>query len=171
MTFGMGLPGLGPQATSMIFALVIVAVILIARNRRARELNLQSLWVRPLLAITIIGTMLYQSPPPLTLASFAVMAAAVAIGGALGWQRGRLTRLEIHPVSKIITARVSPVGVILVLGLIAARMILRSALAGSRLDGPDLVLLADGLVVMAALTMLVQQVEITLRARRLLAQA
>jgi len=155
----------------MAFALVILAVILVARNRRARKLNLQRLWVRPVLAILFIGAMLYQSPPPLSVASLAVMVAAVAVGGALGWQRGRLTHLEVHPQTHIITARVSAVGVILVLGLVAGRMVLRTALTGPRFDSPTVGLLADGLVVMAALTMLAQQVEISLRARRLLAQA
>jgi hypothetical protein len=155
----------------MVFGLAIMAVILVSRNRRPRELNLQSLWVRPVLAVLFIGAMLYESPPPLTFASLAVMVAAVALGGALGWQRGRLTLLEVHPQTHIITARVSAVGVILVLGLIAARIILRNALSGPGFDGATVGLLADGLVVMAALTMLAQQVEISLRARRLLAQA
>jgi len=167
----LGIPGLGPQASSMVFALVIMAVIVVARNRRARELNLQRLWIRPVLAILFIGAMLYQSPPPLSVASLAVMVAAVALGSALGWQRGRLTHLEVHPQTHIITARVSAVGVILVLGLVAGRMVLRSALTGPGFDGPTVGLLADGLVVMAALTMLAQQIEISLRARRLLAQA
>lgn len=165
------IPGLGPQATSMVFALVIMAVILVARNRRPRELNLQRLWIRPVLAILFITAMLYQSPPPLTVASVAVMVAAVVLGAAIGWQRGRLTHLEVHPETHIITARVSAVGVILVLGLVAARMILRSALTGPGFDGPTVGLLADGLVVMAALTMLAQQVEISVRARRLLTRA
>ncbi len=167
----MGIPGLGPPASSMAFALIIMAAILIVRNRRPRGLNLQRLWIRPVLAVLFIGAMLYQSPPPLTVASVAIMVAAVALGAALGWQRGRLTHLEVHPETHIITARVSAVGVILVLGLVAARMILRSALTGPGFDGPTVGLLADGLVVMAALTMLAQQVEISLRARRLLAQA
>jgi len=155
----------------MVFALVIMAVILVARNRRPRELNLQRLWIRPVLAILFIGAMLYQSPPPLSVASVAVMVAAIVLGGALGWQRGRLTHLEVNPQTHIITARVSTVGVILVLGLVAGRMVLRSALTGPGFDGPTVSLLADGLVVMAALTMLAQQVEISLRARRLLARA
>jgi len=167
----LGIPGLGPRASGTVFALLVMAVILIARNRRPRELNLQRLWIRPVLAILFIGAMLAQSPPPLSLASFAVMVAAVALGAALGWQRGRLTHLEVHPETHIITARVSAVGVILVLGLIATRMVLRSALTGPGLDGATVGVLADGLVVMAALTMLAQQVEIALRARRLLAQA
>jgi len=155
----------------MVFALVMMAVILVARNRRPRELNLQRLWIRPVLAILFITAMLYQSPPPLTVASVAVMVAAVVLGAAIGWQRGRLTHLEVHPETHIITARVSAVGVILVLGLVAARMILRSALTGPGFDGPTVGLLADGLVVMAALTMLAQQVEISVRARRLLTRA
>jgi hypothetical protein len=60
----------------MVFALLIMAVILVARNRRPRELNLQRLWVRPVLAILFIGAMLYQSPPPLTVASLAIMVCA-----------------------------------------------------------------------------------------------
>lgn len=171
MAPNLAIPGLGPQASSMVFALVIMAVILIARNRRPRELNLQRLWIRPVLAILFIGAMLYQSPPPLTVESLAIMVAAVALGTALGWQRGRLTHLEVHPETHVITARVSAVGVILVLGLVAARMILRSALTGPGFDGPTVGVLADGLVVMAALTMLTQQIEISLRARRLLARA
>ncbi len=167
----LAIPGLGPQASSMVVALLIVAIILVVRNRRPRELNLQRLWIRPTLAVLFVGTMLYKSPPPLTVASFAVMAAALALGAALGWLRGRLTHLVVLAETHIITARVSAVGVILVLGLVAGRMILRDAMTGPGFDGPTVAILADGLVVMAALTMLAQQVEISLRARRLLAQA
>ena len=124
------------------------------------------------MALVLIGVMLAQSPPPLTVMSVAAMLAATALGAAIGWQRGRFTQIEVDPATHAMTARVSPAGVLIVFGLIAARLILRTALVGP--DGSMSVsagVIADALVVMAALTMLVQQIEITLRARRLRDQA
>lgn len=160
--------GLNPRITITIVSLVLVGAMLLLRNRRPRPLNLERLWIRPVMAVVVIGLMLEQSPPPLTVMSVAVMVAAIAVGAALGWQRGRFTQIDVDPQTHAITARVSPIGILLVFGLIAARMILRMTLVGPGGSTTGFAaIVADALVVTAAMTMVVQQVEITLRARRL----
>ncbi len=166
-----GLAGLSPQAVGMIVTLAVVTVIVLRRNSRPREVNLQRLWIRPAIAFLGVVALFSQSPPPLTVASVAVVTTAIALGGALGWQRGRLTLIEVHPETHLVTARVSPIGVVLVLGLVALRMLLRTALSGPGMDARLVGLLADGLMVMAAVTMVAQQIEIGMRARRLLDEA
>jgi hypothetical protein len=155
----------------MVVSLLIVTAFVLRRNSRPREVNLQRLWIRPLIAFIGVVVLFSQSPPPLNAASVAVVTTGIALGAALGWQRGRLTLIEVHPETHVVTARVSPLGVILVLGLVALRMILRTALSGPEVDAHLVGLLADGLMVMAAVTMVAQQIEIGSRARRLQGEA
>jgi hypothetical protein len=163
-----GLSALGPHIGSVIAALAVVTVLLILRNRRPRRLRLDRLWVRPVLAVILIGGSLFRSPPPFTAASVIIMLLALAVGAALGWQRGRLTQIEVDPVTHTVTAKVSAVGVILVLGLIMAKFLLRSTVLA---PGPSGFLstatLTDALLLLSVATMGVQQIEISIRVRRL----
>jgi hypothetical protein len=161
-----------PRLSSIIVTLAIAVPILIMRNSRPRPLKIERLWVRPAIFIGLMGAALAATAPPLDLPDVAILVAALAIGCGMGWLRGRSMRIEVHPETGDLTARASPLGLVFILGLIVVRYGLRGAAAET---APVLHLsylaVADALVLMAVGMMVVQGLEMWLRARRLLAEA
>ncbi|HSZ51181.1 MAG TPA: hypothetical protein VK801_06390 [Caulobacteraceae bacterium] len=156
-----------PPVSSMIVSLVLIAAVLVLRNRRARPLRIDRLWLRPAISIAFALVFLFSYPPPLTALSASVVFLGLVVGVAVGWQRGRFMRIEVDPVSHAMTARMSQLGMILVVAFFAARYYLRG-----RFLGPvPAASVTDALMISAASMMLAQQVEVSLRARRLLAEA
>ena len=156
-----------PPASSMIVSLLLIAGVLVLRNRRARPLRIERLWLRPAMSIAFALLFLFSYPPPITALSLSIMFLGLVVGVAVGWQRGRFMRIEVDPVSHAMTARMSQLGMILVLAFFAARYWLRGAFLGP----VPAASVTDALMISAATMMLAQQVEVTLRARRLLAEA
>jgi hypothetical protein len=161
----------GMRALGPLLPLLVVGVVLLLRNRQARPLRLERLWVRPVMSVLMVVLVLVELPPPLTLSSFGLMFLGLGIGGAIGWQRGRFMQLEVHPETQAVMAKMSSLGMIFVLAIIGLRIWLRSALAESPVAGLSAAAVTDSLMILAGAMMLVQQIEITLRARQLLAQA
>ena len=159
----------GANGGALIMTIVIAAVVLFLRNRKPRTLRLERLWVRPLISVGMVALVLYEIPPPLTAMNIALLIVGLVFGAALGWQRGRFMQIEVHPETHVVTARISILGSVFVLGLIALRMLLRQNVAS--LGGVSAAVATDALIVMAGAMMLVQQIEVSLRGRGLLAQA
>jgi hypothetical protein len=98
--------------------------------------------------------------------------AALAIGAAFGWWRGRFTRIAVNRETHALTSQASPLGMLLILAIFGLRMGVRtlaaqnaSALHVSVVDITDaFLLLAVGLVC-------AQRLEMALRANRLLLEA
>ena len=157
----------GAPASSMIVSLLLIAVVLFLRNRRARPLRIDRLWLRPALSIGFAAVFLYVEPPPLSAVSVAVVFVGLLVGVAVGWQRGRFMKIEVDPVTHAMTARMSQLGVILVIAFFAARTWMRGTLLGP----VPAASLTDALMVSAAAMMLAQQTEVSLRAHRLLEEA
>ena len=156
-----------PPASSMIVSLVLIAAVLMLRNRRARPLRIDRLWLRPAISVVFAASFLFVYPPPVTPLSVAIVFFGLVVGAAVGWQRGRFMRIEVDPVSHAMTARMSQLGMILVLAFFALRYWVR----GTSLGPLPAASITDGLMISAAAMMLAQQVEVSLRARRLLAEA
>lgn len=171
MTGPQGAGMMGPQVTSLLIGLAVAAALMVVRNRRPRPLRLDRLWLRPLVACAMVAIALYQTPPPLTVLSIGAIALALALGFGMGWQRGRFMQIEVDPVSHAVTARMSSIGTVFVLVLFAGRMVLGTSLIQSNAAAQDVTVAADALLILAGTMMIAQQVEISLRARRLLAQA
>jgi hypothetical protein len=157
----------------MVTLLVAAAVIgmLILRNSQPRKLRVEFLWVRPV--IILLGAGYYFSLfPPKTPVETAGLVAAFAIGAGLGWWRGGFTRIEVDPATQTATQQASLLGMLVIVGLFALRYLVRivalqnpSALPVSPYAVVGwLLALAVGLIVL-------QQLEIWLRARRLIAAA
>ena len=101
-------------------------------------------------------------------------AAALADGAAVGWYRARLTQISVDPATHEITSKGTVAGMILVLSVFAIRYGLRYFLttpegAGALSLGATRV--ADALILFAVGMMIVQRIEMGLRARRLLNEA
>ena len=164
------LGSLGGQ--SALVALTIVLLVVVRRNSRPRALRVERLWIRPVIFALLIGTSLASAPPAPTPANLALLAVAAVVGGALGWQRGRLMHITVNPETHDLTSKASPIGMIVILGLVVLRLGLRGAI--SNLKGAPMIsaiAAADSLIVLAGAMMMVQNLEMWLRAQRLLTQA
>jgi hypothetical protein len=162
----------GAQLYRMVIPIAVVLLILVLRNNRPRKLRIELLWVRPLIWTLILLAALTYQPPPMTLVSVALMAAGLALGCALGWQRGRFQKITVDPETHAITSRASVVGMIFILALVLVRYGLRDVMAqnAAALHLPVSAAL-DALIILAAGMMVTQSLEMWTRARRLLEEA
>lgn len=152
--------------------LLTIAVIFFIRFRRAgteRPLRLWSLWFVPLLVLALLGAALVQlRPPPLGLA--ALLLGAV-LGVALGWHRGKLIGLRRDSGGRI-HQQVSPAAILLLLGIVALRFLLQQHYGAGEPGRPAplaATMIGDGLLGLAAATIIATRIELALRVRALLA--
>jgi hypothetical protein len=161
------------QALPYILPLLILALIL-RRNLRARTLKMERLWVYPAILILATGSIMSSERLPglVALTGFAV---ALAVGGLIGWYRGRLTHITIDPATHEFTSRASVAGTILIGVVFALRYGVRMAMAsgqplprGMHLDVAGI---TDGLMLFLVAMMSVQRIEMFLRCQKLLNEA
>jgi hypothetical protein len=153
-------------------AAVVIIVVMAIRFRRAgvaRPLKLGQLLIVPV-AYGVLATVLFVSAPP-TGRGWLLCAAALAAGAAAGWQRGRMIRIEVHPETHSLSATQSPFAILFLLILILVRSGLRAALQGGEGGMLNAATLTDMLIAFALGLLVVQRLEMFLRARRLLAAA
>ena len=153
---------------------VVLAIILIVRVRRvnqARPLKVERLWIIPVLYL-VLAVLAFATTPP-SGAGWGASAIALAVGAALGWQRGRMMRIDVDPETHAVTSVQSPAALFFIVILIAIRSGMRS-MAGNGSVGffhVSPATLTDVLVAFALGLLAVQRLEMFLRARRLLAEA
>jgi len=153
--------------------LLILALIL-RRNLRSRTLKMERLWVYPVILVLLAGTaILHASPPgPVEIVGLVV---ALAVGGVIGWYRGRLTHITIDPATHVLSSKASIAGTILIAVVFAVRYGLEMAIkTGSGLPFSlpvDVAGITDGLMLFLVGMMSVQRIEMFLRCQKLLAEA
>ena len=152
--------------------LVVVGALIVfrlIRGSRPQTLKLKVLWIRPVLFAAVALTALAATPPALTLSGVAVLVLALMVGAALGWQRGKFTRITVDPATGGLTAQASPAGVMLLVAIVLLRIGLRGfMMQGQTIVGLSPNTLADGLILVFAGMIIVQNIEMGLRARALL---
>ena len=162
-----------PLIRYAIMAVVLSVVLLIRfrRMNRSRPLKVEHLWIVPTLYL-VIAVLAFVTTPP-DAAGWALCAVAFVAGAALGWQRGRLMRIDVDPQSHEVTTVQSPAAFLFIVVLIAIRSGMRSAAQSGAINflhtSPNT--LTDILVAFALGLLSVQRVEMFLRARRLLEEA
>ena len=158
------------QWIGYVVGIAVLAFVLALRARRlsvARPLKLERLWIFPALYGVMAAVMLVEFPP--SGLQWALCGAALAIGGALGWQRGRMMRIEVDPETHALNQRASPGALLFIVLIIAVRGGARGlAEQGSGAFHLSTLVLTDLLVVMALGLFAAQRLEMYLRARRLL---
>ncbi len=160
------------QIVGVVVGIAIAFAIILRRSAQARTLRIELLWVRPVIFLAIIASAFLAAPPPLTLASLAIFALALAIGAALGWQRGRFTHIEVHPETHAITSRTSPWGILFIAAIVLVRVGLRGAIIqGYAPAGVPVAAITNALLLLFGATIIASSLEVWLRARRLLAEA
>lgn len=162
--------GASPSGPWVYLIPLMIGALVILRNSRARRLRVERLWIMPtvLLALTAL-TFAVQPLPRMGVVGFE--AAALAVGVALGWWRGRLTHITVDQESHDLTSKASPVGMLLILGIFALRYALRSY--GANAAGVlhvSVLEITDALMLLAVGIVCTQRLEMALRANRLLAE-
>ena len=162
-----------PWAT--LIPIVIAMGLVILRNARARRLRIEAMWIAPVIIVALIGLNFYgesvRGGLNLTPVSIGLDVAAVAIGALLGWWRARFTHITIDPQTHELTSRASPVGLLVIMGILVLRTGIRTVAAQNAGAlgqwGPPI---ADALLVMSVGLVCAQRLEIFTRASRLLAE-
>lgn len=158
------------QWISIVVTIVIISAVLALRVRRmhrTRPLQVDRLWIFPAVYLLIASVMLYEFPP--VGLQWLLCGLALAIGAALGWQRGRMMQIHVDPDTGELVQRASPAAIFFLLGLIGVRFGLRELAAGG--GGPlhlNTLALTDMLVLFALGLFTAQRVEMYLRAKAML---
>lgn len=156
---------------AVIGGFVLLRIARISRDSaRTQTLELGTLWISPVVYLAMVVLVLLLQPPKGW--DWLWLAVGAALGGVLGWWRGKTVEIKVHSVTGALTTRASPAAALFLVGLIAVRYALRFLLEGQagalhltvQLVGDTLVAFALGLIVM-------QRVEMTLRAIRLVGRA
>lgn len=163
---------MSPQLVGSLVPLAIILAILAVRNSRPRPLRIERLWIRPVIFIVLMGAALTATAPEPSVENIGLLVAALLVGGAMGWLRGRSMLIHVHPETHELSARASPLGLVFIVGLLLVRYGLRgAAFEGASFLHLSIIAIADAFVLLAVGMMVVQGLEMWLRARRLLAEA
>ncbi len=160
-----------PQTISYLIGGAVLLLVLALRFRsvgRHRRLRLERLWIAPALIAAIAVLILVGAPPsPLTLA---LSLAALLIGSAVGWQRGRMMQIHVDPETHELNQVMSPAALLFLLAIIAVRFGARALIDAEVLPVHlDPRAVTDILLSFALGLIGTTRLEMFLRARRLLA--
>ncbi len=148
---------------------MLVGLVIAWRMRsmaRFRPINPARLWLVPALYTLVVVLALVSHPPGLV--GWGLFVLALALGSALGWQRGRFTLIERDGAGGGLMMRQSPAGLLLIVGVIVVRQVARSAATqGGGAHGPGVWLVTDAMLGFALGFMAVFRLELGLRAQRL----
>lgn len=165
-----------PQQYAPLIVLLVLLPVILLRNRAPRTLRPQWMWVTPVIVLPLIGLGLWgssQAPgadhTPFDALSWTILAVGLILGGVAGWWRGKMTTIEKHP-DGTLKAQASPLGILLIVGLFMGRSALRSVLephaAAWHLNA---LAIADAFLLFVVGMIVMQRIEMFIRARRVLA--
>jgi len=144
----------------------IILIVLGLRMRRMgqmRPLKLETLWVVPAIYLAVAALMFFQLPPTGWVAIVSTI--ALAIGAAVGWQRGKMMHIHVDPETHALNQKASPAAMMFLIVLILVRMAGRGLLGS---EGVSPAMLTDPLIAFALGMFSLTRVEMYLRAKRLL---
>jgi hypothetical protein len=162
-----------PQQYIPLIAVGVALVLVVLRNRAPRTLRPQYLWVAPVIIIPLMGLAIWgtsKSPgavhTPFALVDWVVLAIGLILGGVAGWWRGKMTTIEKHP-DGTLKAQASPIGMILIVGLLFGRRALSAFLEPHAASlGLNATAVADAFLVFVVGMIILQRLEMYIRARR-----
>lgn len=152
--------------------LIVIAVVMAVRWKRmsrVRPLKLERLWMLPAFYAVVIGFTFSRFPPQGWGWAFCLV--ALALGGALGWQRGKMMRITLDPETHTLGQTSSPAALLFIVLLIVARSGARGAMSYAGPAGLDPMAITDVLMALALGLFTAQRLEMYLRGKRMLAAA
>jgi predicted membrane-bound mannosyltransferase len=147
--------------------IAVVAIVMAFRLRRMgqmRPMKLGSLWVVPAIYLVVAALMFWQLPPTGWVAIASAL--GLAIGAAVGWQRGKMMHIHVDPETHALNQKASPAAMLFLIVLIAVRAGARSVLGET--SGVSPAMLTDPLIAFALGMFTLTRLEMYLRAKRLL---
>ena len=160
-------------AQALPFAIpLVVFVFLMSRRLRPRPLNVKLLWISPAIITLGLGALLSYQPPPTDPLALLVLVVLLAAGALIGWYRGRLTKITVDPATHVVSAQVSPFGMVLLLVIFAIRQYGRTFLTQHAPDWHiNPAMITDGSLLLAWGLIAVQRGEMWWRSRKLVEEA
>jgi hypothetical protein len=148
---------------------VIFIVIFGLRARRMsqmRPLRVEQMWIVPAIYLAIVVVAFVAQPPGLN--GWLVALVALAVGGALGWQRGRMMAIHVDPETHTLSQKGSPLAILFLLAIVLVKT---AAQTEGRAMHFDVTLVTDAALALALGMFTMTRVEMYLRAKRLLGDA
>ncbi|MDB5472330.1 MAG: hypothetical protein JWR84_3890 [Caulobacter sp.] len=144
---------------------IAAAVMLLrARGGKAKPMNVVTMWIIPAMLFTAFVAVTATSH--LHGLDYGWVIGAFVIGGALGWQRGRMMPIHIDPDTGKPMIKTSVAALVFILALMAVRIALRQVLA----QYANSLLVTDAFMALAVGLLGVARIEMFIRARRLQAE-
>ena len=165
---------MSPQQLIPLAVIPVAIVLVLLRNRRKRVLRPHLLWVvpaivGPLILLGVWGSSRAVGAAPFGAGAWAILLVGGVLGGVAGWWRGKTITIEKEPDGSL-RSQASPLGLVLVVALFAFRGVLRplieSHAAQWRLNA---LAVTEAFLVFALALIVLQRVEMYIRARRILA--
>ena len=162
-----------PKLLQTILPVVVIVIVMALRFRsmnKARPLNPKTLWIAPVLLIALAAATFYATP--LSAVGLSISAVALIVGGLIGWQRGKLIRIDRDPATGKLTQQASPAALILLVGIIGLRYALRNYFdltpgADGKMSAQAL-MITDALLLFAVGLVAMTRIEMMIRARQLM---
>ncbi len=155
-----------PGIWQYIIPIVFAGVILAFRARRMtqmRPLKIERLWIVPAIYLLLVAFLYIKGPP--SPVGWAICVAMLIVGGAIGWQRGKLMEIHVDPETHAINQKGSYAAIVFLVGLFAVKFV---AQTGTQALHVNVVVLTDALAALALGLFTMTRVEMYLRAKRLL---
>ena len=154
---------------------VLILAVILRRSMGSRKVRVRAMWIRPAIFLVLACSALAASrmPSPIALAAF--VAAAIA-GGGVGYLRARHLELSVDPETGTVMSKSTPIGMILIVGLVAIRIGMKYAfpeMGGAHPGGhlaAEAVAWTDGALIFSAAMVVTQAIVIWQRTQPLLAE-
>ena len=151
-------------------SIAVVVMLLRARSGQARPMNYVTLWIMPLMLLAML-TALVATVSHLQPLDYLWLILALAAGSALGWQRGRMMPIHVDPETLKPMVKTSVAALVFILGLMAARLVLRHFFEGNASAWHvNPMLISDAFLAFAVGLLGMSRIEMFIRARRLVAE-
>jgi hypothetical protein len=165
-----------PQQYGPLIGIGIAVIVILLRNRQKRTLRPELMWILPTLFAALIAFGLWgmrQAPgadlTPYGPADWGLLAGGAGLGVLGGFWRGSMVTIEKDP-EGVLQAQASPLGIILIIGLLAVRSFARPWLEGHAEGmGLHVVAVEQAFLLLAGGLIIAQRIEMFIRARRIMA--